>query len=182
VSLDAMLSQPQVRRAGAGIDYQSKDWLPEQRLTIRATIGYQSPTQPSGCIGKPQPVSFGNHASIARHSPHRWRPRLGLTGVLALDSNIIEAPWLVNGGHGASFRHHNWYKSAEPQSALLVMAALATPTRICTWGQLSHYFRPRPQQCPPATGSRSRSATYSMIRTDDELNGTVGESQPLSRF
>jgi hypothetical protein len=24
VSLDAMLSQPQVRRAGAGIDYQSK--------------------------------------------------------------------------------------------------------------------------------------------------------------
>eukprot|EP01047_Picozoa_sp_COSAG01_P112067 COSAG01_NODE_40832_length_459_cov_0.850000_1_plen_22_part_10 len=20
---------------------------------------------------------------------------------------MIEAPWLVNGGHGASFRHHN---------------------------------------------------------------------------
>jgi hypothetical protein len=173
-------------------------------LTIRATIGYQSPTQPSGLtirakiayqsndwlpeshpaqwMYRETSASSGNHASIARHSPHRWRPRLGLTGVLALVSNIIEAPWLVNGGHGASFRHHNWYKSAEPQSALLVMAALATPTRICTWGQLSHYFRPRPQQCPPATGSRSRSATYSMIRTDDELNGTVGESQPLSRF
>jgi hypothetical protein len=26
---------------------------------------------------------------------------------IALNNDIIEAPWLVNGGHGASLRHHN---------------------------------------------------------------------------
>jgi hypothetical protein len=28
-------------------------------------------------------------------------------GGAAVPSNIIEAPWLVNGGHGASLRRHN---------------------------------------------------------------------------
>eukprot|EP01047_Picozoa_sp_COSAG01_P015519 COSAG01_NODE_778_length_13681_cov_15.265130_3_plen_97_part_00 len=36
--------------------------------------------------------------------------------------NIIEAPWLVNGGHGASLRHHNIRTEA------MVHAAAIEPT------------------------------------------------------
>jgi hypothetical protein len=45
------------------------------------------------------------------HRPSLRAPRLELHHVDSLAArvlrcNIIEAPWLVNGGHGASLRHH----------------------------------------------------------------------------
>jgi hypothetical protein len=38
---------------------------------------------------------------IKNCEPLVWGPEF------AICARIIEAPWLVNGGHGASFRHHN---------------------------------------------------------------------------
>jgi hypothetical protein len=53
--------------------------------------------------------------------PHRATP----------DCNVIKAPWLVNGGHGASLRHHN-EGSARTGSARTGSAAQASflPTRF----------------------------------------------------
>eukprot|EP01047_Picozoa_sp_COSAG01_P065534 COSAG01_NODE_8870_length_2631_cov_3.138231_5_plen_161_part_00 len=48
--------------------------------------------------------------SVSPKSPDQHRAAMSCCiGVqhLVHDCNIIEAPWLVNGGHGASLRHHN---------------------------------------------------------------------------
>jgi hypothetical protein len=44
-------------------------------------------------------------------------PRTSVTEQVAgNDCNIIEAPWLVHGGHGASLRHHKGIKSCAGQA------------------------------------------------------------------
>jgi hypothetical protein len=44
---------------------------------------------------------------------------------------VIEAPWLVNGGHGASLRHH---KAPRPATDLVSSTVTTSPTsRIPTW-------------------------------------------------
>jgi hypothetical protein len=35
--------------------------------------------------------------------------------------NVVEAPWLVNGGHGASFRHRR------PAAGIMIMRGANTP-------------------------------------------------------
>jgi hypothetical protein len=46
--------------------------------------------------------------------------------------NIIEAPWLVNGGHGASLRHHNVTSSPWLEAPALALAAASGCSRSCT--------------------------------------------------
>ena len=41
--------------------------------------------------------------------------------------NIIEAPWLVNGGHGASFRHHTCRTQCQKKVAEELRIGRGTP-------------------------------------------------------
>jgi hypothetical protein len=53
-----------------------------------------------------------------------------ITAACTHHGNIIEAPWLVNGGHGASFRRHDD----------------AGPTTITTLGPMAHQERKRERE------------------------------------
>jgi hypothetical protein len=58
--------------------------------------------------------------------------RTSATGRTAITWVLIEAPWLVNSGHGASLRHHNRAGGAELHGCG-AMTALAPPRwlRVC---------------------------------------------------
>jgi hypothetical protein len=47
----------------------------------------------------------------------------------ALWHAVIEAPWLVNGGHGASLRHHNERTQQRTSRTLSVLSMADTSTR-----------------------------------------------------
>eukprot|EP01047_Picozoa_sp_COSAG01_P030254 COSAG01_NODE_2105_length_8423_cov_6.483409_7_plen_105_part_00 len=55
-------------------------------------------------VGEPQPL-------------RRFRSSSTQAAAAAAHCNIIEAPWLVNGGHGASLRHHKHCLAAQAELA-----------------------------------------------------------------
>jgi hypothetical protein len=87
-----------------------------------------NPTAPHPSSQRPEIDHHG--PEIDHHGPgvapaHEGRQQLGLL-LLELQhqrlgasgrGNIIEAPWLVNDGHGASFRQHNDSRAWEPASS-----------------------------------------------------------------
>jgi hypothetical protein len=68
---------------------------------------------------------LASYADGEWYRPGAYPPALQPT--LAVRALIIEAPWLVNGGHGASLRHHS--------RALAVIHIAAARASAGGWGR-----------------------------------------------
>jgi hypothetical protein len=89
----------------------------------RLGFGSSSPQRPAGTIGAHMfsSVPRSRPASARAAGPRRQRSPQPRGAASAIP---IEAPWLVNGGHGASLRHHNRSLPRSPRRAPSPAAAL----------------------------------------------------------
>jgi hypothetical protein len=124
------------------------------------------------CVGRDSPAR--QPPSVVRRSKVSPSSSLPRTATLLRRrgwGQVIEAPWLGNGGHGASLRHHNVDIYPRRRRMRRQMDASITAPQSAHQTAAAWLTRgPWPQNHD------------SMIRTKDEMERIVGESQPPIRF
>jgi hypothetical protein len=74
--------------------------------------------------------------------------------------NVIEAPWLANGGHGASFRHHNEHDSNGMAPPTRGRARGHTTARPQTISSLAGWAQQLRQEAGAALDARQTAGTF----------------------
>jgi hypothetical protein len=169
-------------------------WLHGAALLRRHGVGGGRHREEAGWSMQEILRAWAAHTRTVRDQHRPWwrEPRTRFSGVVTLESgaellaaaggpggaekvpgqdcNIIEAPWLVNGGHGASLRHHNQphlLRGGQPPAAAAVRwgwRSAAAPAQRLPPRAVPHPRAPNMEPLPRTRSKLEERFDVSMMR------------------